>query len=142
MAKIEEVIIIKRPVDRVFAYTTDIKSWPKWFVIITEAEQTSPGAFGVGTTFKVTFHMMGMNSRQTGKVTQYEVNKKYSKDVATTTQVNYTYEQVQEGTKLTIVFNIKITGFFKLFSSMLLGSMQKDIKKSLTNLKSILEAQS
>lgn len=41
MTRIEESVEIKLPVDKVFAYTTDAKSWPKWQSIIPEAEQTS-----------------------------------------------------------------------------------------------------
>ena len=39
MARIEESIEIKHPVDKVFAYTTDAKNWPKWQSFIPEAEQ-------------------------------------------------------------------------------------------------------
>ena len=54
MARIEESVEIKRPADKVFAYTTDAKSWTKWQSTFPEAEQTSQGAVGVGTTFKGT----------------------------------------------------------------------------------------
>jgi crotonobetainyl-CoA:carnitine CoA-transferase CaiB-like acyl-CoA transferase len=52
MARIEESVEIKRPVDKVFAYTTEAKSFPKWQSTIPEAEQTSQGPVCVGTTFK------------------------------------------------------------------------------------------
>ena len=51
MVIIEETIEIKRPADKVFAYTTVASSWSKWQSIIPVAEQTSPGAVNVGTTF-------------------------------------------------------------------------------------------
>jgi hypothetical protein len=53
MARIEESVEIKCPVDKVFAYTTEAKSWPRWQSFITEAEQTSEGHMTVDTTFKV-----------------------------------------------------------------------------------------
>jgi len=59
MGRIEESVEIKRPVDKVFAYTTDAKSWPKWQSFILEAEQTSQGQIGVGATFKGSNRMMG-----------------------------------------------------------------------------------
>jgi uncharacterized protein YndB with AHSA1/START domain len=49
MARIEESVDIKRPVDKVFAYQTEAKNWPKWWSFIPEAEQTSQGPIGVGT---------------------------------------------------------------------------------------------
>ena len=38
MAIIEKSIEIKCPVERIFVYTTDAKSWPNWQSIIVEAE--------------------------------------------------------------------------------------------------------
>ena len=141
MPTIKESIAIKRPIEKVFAYDTDIKSWPKWFVIVSEAEQTSPEAFNVGTTFKITSRMMGITSKQMGKITQYEANKIYSKDVGTNFHVNHKYEQTREGTELTLEFDVKLSWFFKLFSSLIVNSMRKSLKKSLSNLKNILESQ-
>ena len=60
MARIEERVDIKRSADKVFTYTTDAKTWTKWQSTFPEAEQTSQGPVGVGTTFKGTIHMMGL----------------------------------------------------------------------------------
>jgi hypothetical protein len=74
MARIEESIEIKRSVDKVFVYTTDAKSWPV-ASSISEAEQTSQGQIGIGTTFKGTNRMMGLRVKWAAKVTEYEPNK-------------------------------------------------------------------
>jgi uncharacterized membrane protein len=63
MGRIEESVKINRPIDKVFAYTTEAKSWPKWQSFIMEAEQTSPGPVGIGTTFKGTSRMMGLSMK-------------------------------------------------------------------------------
>ena len=39
MAKIEESVEIKHPLDKVFTYTTDAKSWPEWQSFMLEAER-------------------------------------------------------------------------------------------------------
>ena len=44
MARIEGSVEIKCPVDKVFAYTTEAKSWPKWHPFIPEAEQRPRGS--------------------------------------------------------------------------------------------------
>ena len=144
MARIEESVEIKRPVDKVFAYTTDAKSWAKWQSIIPEAEQTSEGPVGVGATFKGTIHMMGRSMKWTAKATEYEPNRKFGKDISCapiTNEQHNTYDSTEGGTKFTIVYNMKVGGFLKLFSPMLMSSMRKELRKSLGNLKSILEAQ-
>jgi hypothetical protein len=136
MARIEENVEIKRPVNRVFAYTID--------AIIPEAEQTSPGPMSVGTMTKGTFRMMGLTMKWTGKATEYEPNRKFGKDIICgpiTNEQHNTYETVQGGTKFTIVYDMKVGGLMKPFSPMIVSSMRKELKKSLDNLKSILESQ-
>jgi uncharacterized membrane protein len=144
MARIEESVEINRPVDKVFAYTTEVKSWPKWQSIITEAEQTSQGPWCVGTTTKGTNRMMGLSMKWTAKVTEYELNRKWAKNItcgSMSIQEHVTYELIEGRTKFTILYDMRVGGVLKLFSPMVVSSTRKETKKSLSNLKSILEAQ-
>jgi hypothetical protein len=144
MAIFEESVNIKCPVDKAFAYTTDIKSWPIWFSSLTEATQTSQGQFGIGTTFTVTSKAMGLKTRMTGKITGLDPNKTWDKEFGTRSlavKVRYSHDFIDGNTKVTQHFDIKLTGFLKLFSSMFAKSVQKQAKVALNNLKGILEAQ-
>lgn len=144
MARIEEGVEIKRPVDKVFAYTLDAKSWTKWQATFPEAEQTSQGPVGVATTFKGTIHMMGLTMKWTAKATEYEPNRKFGKNItcgSITNEQHNTYDPIEGGTRFTIVYNMKVGGLMKLFSPMIVSSTRKALKKALSNLKSILEAQ-
>ena len=144
MARIQESVEIKRPADKVFAYTTDAKSWPKWQSTFPEAEQTSQGPVGVGTTFKGMIRMMGLTMKWTSKATEYEPNKKFGKNItcgSITNEQHNTYDPIEGGMKFTIVYDVKVGWFLKLFSPMVVGSMRKELKKALSNLKSVLEAQ-
>jgi hypothetical protein len=145
MARIEECVEIKHPIDKVFAYTTDAKSWSEWQSIIPEAEQTSAGSVGVGTTFKGISRMMGLSLKWTAKVTEYEPNGHFGKNITSAgliVEQHNTYIPIEEGLKFTIVYDMKVRGLFKLFSPMLKSSMRKELKKRLSNLKGILEARS
>jgi hypothetical protein len=87
---------------------------------------------------------MGMKVKMTGKVTGYEQNKTWSKELGArslNTKVRYSFVSFDGGTKLIQQFDITITGFMKLFSSMLVNSIHKQMKVALNNLKNILEAQ-
>jgi hypothetical protein len=144
MARIEESIEIKRPVDKVFAYTTDAESWPKWQSIIPEAEQTSQGSVGVGATFKGISRMMGLGMKWTAKVTEYEPNRQFGKNITSAGMIvkqHNAYDPIERGAKFTIVYDMKVRGLFKLFSPMLVSSMRKELKRSLSNLRGILETQ-
>ena len=144
MATIEESVEIKRPVDKVFAYTTDARSWSRWQTIIPSAEQTSLGPAGVGTTFKGIVHMMGLTMNWTSKATAYEPPGKFGKDITTVAALfeqHNTYVPMDGGSRFTLRYDMKVRGIFKLFSPMLVSSMRKELKKSLNNLKNNLEAQ-
>ena len=144
MARIEESVQIQCPVDEVFAYTTQAKSWPEWQSFIMEAEQTSQGPMGVGTTFKGTNRMMGRTMKWTAKVTEYEPNRTWAKNITCGSVIieeRMTYDPLEGRIKFTIVYDMKVGGFLKLFSAMVVSSTRKETKKSLNNLKSILEAQ-
>ena len=143
MARIEESVEIKRPADKVFAYTTDFRSWTKWQSTFPEAEQTSQGHVGIGTTFKGSIGMMGLTMKWTAKATEYEANRKFGKNItcgSITNEQHNTYEPIGGGTKFTIVYNMKVGGLMKLMSPMIVSSNRKALKNALSNLKKILEA--
>jgi uncharacterized protein YndB with AHSA1/START domain len=143
MGRIEESVDIKSPVDKVFEYTTVANDWPKWHDYIPEAEQTSPGQVGVGTTYKGRTRMWGLTLEWTGKVIEYEPYKRWRLTVdagSVSTDEKLTFDAVESGTKFTIVYDIKPSGLLKLLSSRIDSSMRKRWKLGLISLKNILEA--
>ena len=144
MSRIEGTVIIKRPADKVFAYTTEAKSWPKWHGAIPEAEQTSKGQMGVGTTFRGKSRMMGQTSEWTAKMTEYEPHKRWGKVIDSGSLViddKLVCDPAEGGTRLTMVYEVKVGGILKLLSPVIISSMRKQLKLDLASLKGILEAQ-
>lgn len=143
MAIIRESIEIKCPVDRVFAYTLDVKSWPKWQTTVTDLEQTSQGQFGVGTTFRWVTHAMGLRMKTTAKVTEYEPNKKWCKTIVSGSTViddRLTFDPIEGGTRFTLQYDMRVGGLLKLFSAMLVSSTRKAMMAALGSIKGIMEA--
>jgi uncharacterized membrane protein len=143
MAIIKESVEIKLPVDKVFAYTTEAKSWPNWQSFIPEAEQTSQGQVGLGTTFKGLNRLMGLTLKWTAAVTEFEANRKWGKDITSGSifvKERLSFDPIEMGTTFTIMYDMDVGGFMKLFSPMVVRSMGKETKKSLANLKRVLEA--
>jgi hypothetical protein len=143
MVRIEESVEINCLVEKTFAYTTNAGNWSTWNTAIPEAEQTSEGPTGIGSTFRGTARLMGRSMPWTARATEYEGNKKFGKIIDSGSIVidqHNTYIPTTEGMKFTIVYDMKITGFLMLLSPMIASSMRKELKKSLTNVKQILEA--
>ncbi len=143
MARIEENIEIRCPVEKVFALTTDAAQWSTWHTAIPEAEQTSGGPVGVGTTFRGTTRLMGRSMPWTSTVTEYDANRTFGKNIDSGSvfiKQHNTYAPTPEGTKFTMVYDMRFSGFIRLMSPMIVRSMRKEMKNSLINMKGILEA--
>ena len=142
MARIEESIAIRCPVGEVFALTTDAARWCTWHTAIPEAEQTSGGPVGVGTTFRGTTRLMGRSMPWTATATQYKVNEKFGKNIDSGSVVieqHNTYTPTPEGTMFSMVYDMRFSGGMRVLSPLIVRSMRREMKNSLMKMKQILE---
>ena len=142
MARIDESIEIKVPVEKVFAITTDASRWSTWHTAIPEAEQTSGGPVGIGTTFKGVTRLMGRSMPWTATAIEYEMNRKFGKNIdsgSVLVEQHNTYTPTQEGTRFGMIYDMKFSGCIRLMSPMLVRAMRKEMKSSLLKLKQVLE---
>jgi len=143
MARIEASVMINRPVDEVFAYMTNAQTWPHWESGLLHAEQTSEGPMSVGTTFQGANQALGRRMEWTSEVTEYTLNRRWGQKIISkgwSTEESLTFEPFEGSTKLTLVSELEMGGFFKLVAPFVAGMMQKQIEKNLAKLKDILEA--
>lgn len=143
MATIKASVIINRPVDEVFAYVTDVKTWPRWESGLLQAEQTSEGPINVGTTFRGTNQALGQRMEWTSEVTDYTPSKSCRQKIVSkgwSTEESLTFEPFEGSTKFSLVSELKMGGLLRLFVPFVTLKMQKQIEKNLVRLKDILEA--
>jgi uncharacterized protein YndB with AHSA1/START domain len=57
--KIETSIVINRPIEDVFVYSTDPENTPKWQTGLLESRVTSAGPIGAGSTIRDVRVFMG-----------------------------------------------------------------------------------
>jgi ligand-binding SRPBCC domain-containing protein len=143
MTRIEDDVEIRAPVEKVYNYTTDATSWNKWQTTLPEAEQTSKGPVGVGTTFRGMTRLMGRSMPWTAVATEFNPNTRFGKNISSGPlfiEQHNTYLPTEGGMRFTIRYDMSVNGFLKLLSPMLIRSMRKELRKSLDTLKGILEA--
>jgi uncharacterized protein YndB with AHSA1/START domain len=68
----EHTVVIKRPVEEVFAFVTDPNNDPLWQMTILGTEQTSEGPVDVGTTLRNTAKFLGRRIETTMEATENE----------------------------------------------------------------------
>ncbi len=142
MPILEENIFINCPVDKVFAFTADVNNWTKWQRTATACKQTSLGQIGIGTTYSWVNKTMGLKVKTVAKVTEYELNKKWSKNIisgGTVVEDCMFFDPIEKGTKFTLRYDMKVGGFLKLLSPMIISSTRKSMKEAVNNLKNSLE---
>ena len=147
MLKVENSILIDKPVEQVWSFLTDFQNTPKWDIGVLETKQTSEGPAGLGTTFQNSGPFLGQTSVREYQVIEYEPNVKVKVKLLTSSRsiqkadVCYTFEPAQEGTRLKFVGQIEFGGLFKLLQPIIYQRAKKDGQGDLKNLKRLLEAQ-
>lgn len=144
MIKIENSVQINKPVEEVFAFVANIENLPLWAGPVTEAKQISEGPIGMGTKQIQSAQLLGRQMETTQEVTEYELNKKLSTKSTSgplPLDIDYTFEPVGEGTKITFEASLDAGGFFKLAEPLVGRMLNRQTASDAQTLKELLEAQ-
>ncbi len=138
MPEAEASIVINRPVEDVFEFTSNYENDLLWGNAVAEAERTSEGPPRVGSTGRLVMAYLGWRFESTLEVTQYELNRLLAIK-STSGKVPYSaswaYEPVEGGTKFTYRLEVE-SGLFGVF-----GLYAREMKADLERLKTLLESE-
>jgi len=143
MATFDVSTTIKRPVEDVFAVLSNVENNPKWSSVALEAEQTSPGPIGVGTTARFVGKFLGRRIESESEVTEFEPNRKYSwksKSGPFPIKASTTFEQIEGGTRVNTTAEAEPGGFFKLAEPLMMSMGKRQFQNDLDNLRDLMEA--
>ena len=141
MVRFNESVHIRRPVQNVFSYATDLHNNIQWQSDVLVAQQTSEGPFGVGATYRCVNRFMGKEIETEGVISEYAPEKKCSYKFTSgpvTGEGSFIFEPVKDGTKFTTVGELDI-GIFRLAGFMIRHAAKAQIKNDLLKLKEVLE---
>lgn len=144
MTKFEISVVINRSIEEVFKFTTNPENDAKWQSGILESGFVGEGPAGVGAQTREVRKFLGRRMESTAVVTEYEPNVKVAmKSTSGPVQyeARYVYEQVDGGTKLTMIGEADTAGFFKLAEGLVMRQFEKEMQAALASLKEILEGQ-
>ena len=100
---LENVIRIERPRDEVFAFLADLENVPRWDPAIEGTMKTSPGAVGVGTTYRQ-IRSAPKRREEVLEVTTFDPPRRLIIDGEIgpfRARIGYILEAAAEGTRLT-----------------------------------------
>jgi uncharacterized protein YndB with AHSA1/START domain len=142
MVKVEASIHIDRPVEDVYSFAVRPEKVPLWSAVPLEARKTSEGPVGVGTTASFVNTFLGRRMRADFEVTEFEPNRRFSSRTTSApfpVRNTMTFEPVGAGTRMTQRIDAEPGGFFKVAEPVLHLLGERELRKSLVNLKDLLE---
>ena len=143
MATLDMSIVIKRPLEEVFAFLSNPENNPKWVSMSNEVHLTSAGPIGVGTTFRSVVTVLGRRLEGEVEFTEYEPNRSYAQKTTSgpiPVESRVTFERVDGGTQVTNHQVAEPGGFFKLAEPVLVRMIKRQFEADFANLKDLMES--
>ena len=141
MINVSESIMIQKPVEDIFNYTTDLHNLPKWQKSIKSIEAPE-GPATKGYQYINVRRFLGQDIKTAFEVLEVNKNSNFilkSKDGPVEIQVNLSFEPIGDATKMTTNLQAKVGGFFKVAEGMVAKQMQSQIIDDSNELKSLME---
>lgn len=142
MLKVAQSVVIRGPVDEVFAFVTAPENNIKWQSSTVETKRITPGPVGVCTKMSHVGKFMGRRVEVTATVTEFVPNHRYRYDSSfrsTAYFLRYTFEPVEEDTRLTLDTEMDLAGMFRMLAPLVARMTRSMYCKDLDTMKKVLE---
>ena len=140
---IEVRISVSRPPDEVFAFISNFENNPKWQSGMQEAQFTSKGPLGVGSTYVQVAKFLGRRIESTFEVVEYVPNR-LVKAASTSGSFPITFTRIvdsgMDGAVVSAIVEGDATGFFKLAEPLLARMVRRTVNADYRTLKALLES--
>ena len=143
MVKIEQSVIINRPIKQVWKFMSNVEeNGPKWDRGVLAARVTSDGPLGIGATIEIRRQLLGRVRIGKIQISNWQpprlVTLQTKLGQATASQ-SYIFESLENGTKLRTDVNLDLIGWWKWIAPILVPMLKRDGEADLANIKRILE---
>ena len=142
---LEGSVIIRRPLEEVWAFMEDPERAGDWQPYLVELRQEPPGNNGIGTEQFYIFQYLGRRFSNHYVVTEYEPMERSAYKSLPDSSIQATgenlFEPLDDGTRLTMTFTPQVGGFFgKMPKSIGAWSYRRTLNGNLKRIKKILES--
>ena len=134
-------ITINQPVEKVFAYITEVENHKAWQPGIAEAKVT-PGPIGVGSIYIYSSEVMGRKYETKMQVSAFEQNRKWAVktiSVPTTVETVYLFEADGAATKLSLSMDVPAGAYPAAAEGAIKAQMQKSLDEQGNRIKQLVE---
>lgn len=139
MTHIEHTVLIQAPVEKVFSYAADYRTWSEWFEGVSDFKSTGTISQGNGARYSYKAQLLGVSAAVETEIHDFEVNRGW-KGTATKGMPHRTqwiFERVDEGMRFTYIleYQMPVPLLGPILDSLFMKpAWKKLIQKSLNNL--------
>ena len=138
----DDLIIINRPVQEVFAFVSDHSNDKLWKPFVTESRQLSAGPIRAGTRFEIVTVAWGYRRSGEVEILEYEpdhmfVYRAHDRHFPFISQL--TFSTTPSGTRILGYVKFQAQGVWKLLSSLPLLFFHSQTKRTFLRLKQVME---
>jgi uncharacterized membrane protein len=142
--RISAAIEIARPVEDVFAFTSNVENDIKWRTNLQGLRNLTPGPTGVGTRSVETLRVLGNQLETVTEVVEFVPNQKIARKTvsgATPVATLRQYETIPSGTRFTYAVSVDVSGvlLFRLFKPAMKTWYQRKTEQQMQALRVLLE---
>ena len=144
MITIETSIEIRRPVEVVFAFVSDLRNSPQWQGGIQEVRVTPDGPPIVGTQVRQLVSFLGVKQETTSQITALAPNRSLTLKGSSgpaSLEGTLQFEATGEGTRLSAIIQVEPGGLFKVAAPVFASQFKKQQEADFQRLKALLEVQ-
>ena len=141
MATFENIVMIRRPIEEVFAFLANFENVPQWNHAIVETHKVSEGPVGVGTIYQQV-RSVPSRSEERFEVTAYkparhlEIRGQLGPFPA---RLSYALDAIPEGTRVTNSVELEPRGPGRLVGRVAVPRVRDAVAANLGKLKELLE---
>jgi uncharacterized membrane protein len=107
MAQISQSIKINAPLSAVFDYVTNPDNWPRYVTSLVDIRNLSDDKPRADTTFEWTYRMLGVNNDGTGRIVDFEKDKKFTMEMEGSFPIKETFLFAGDSASTELTFEIK-----------------------------------
>ena len=141
MATFENTLVIRRPIEEVFAFLADLENVPRWNYAIVKTHKVSQGPVGVGTISQQV-RSVPSRSEEHFEVTAYNPPRELELRGQLgpfPSHLSYALDAVPEGTRITNAVELELRGPGRLLGRVAVPRVRDAVATNLRKLKELLE---
>lgn len=140
--RIEAEVLVDRPVEEVFSFTTDFSRIPDWADPVVERVVVTGGPLGVGTRVRAVDEFPGKRVEFVEEIQVWEPNRRVTASMGAPMngEFGFVFNAVDRGTRVRAHIDANPSGLLGVVMRLMRGKVQRDFQKDLNTLKSTIES--